>query len=120
MCTRPGISHVFRKVHSGKGTPLRRRSITLDVVRGFRIFLAIASRPRLWGTAVRQLIRIARPGWWRHAPFVPLPDADYLHFRLETGYGEVIVPPAADLVSYLEWCADSGSRNPRAASRGRR
>ena len=89
---------------------MHRRSKTLDAVRWFQISLAIAIRPRLWWTAVRQALRIARPGWWRHTPFLPVPDAEYLRFRLETGYGEVIVPPAADLVSYLEWCADARHR----------
>ena len=99
---------------------MRQRSKTLGAVRGFQIFLAIALRPQLWWAAVRQALRIARPGWWRHPPFLPLPDPDYLRFRLETGYGEVIVPPADDLVSYLEWCAQAGSQNPRALSRHRR
>jgi hypothetical protein len=100
--------------------PLRQRSITLDAVRGFQIFLAIVTRPWLWWIAIRQALRIARPAWWRHAPFLPVPDAEYLRFRLETGYGEVIVPPAADLVSYLEWCAEARAGRPRAIARGRR
>ena len=99
---------------------MRQRSKTLGAVRGLQLLLAIAARPQLWLAAVRQVLRIARPGWWRHPPFLPLPDRDYLRFRLETGYGEVIVPPAADLVSYLEWCAQAGSQNPRALSGRRR
>jgi len=60
---------------------------------------------------VRQLLRLAPHGWWRRAPFLPLPARDYLHFRMVTAYGgdgdPDLVPdadPAADLVTYLEWC----------------
>ena len=31
--------------------------------------------------------RLARPGWWRRPPFLPLPAPDYLRFRMETAYG---------------------------------
>jgi hypothetical protein len=62
------------------------------------------TRPRLWLIAARQALRIARPRWWKHSPFMPLPDAGYLRFRLETAYGEMVAPKPADLVSYLEWC----------------
>ncbi|MGO9873029.1 MAG: hypothetical protein ACLPVY_04445 [Acidimicrobiia bacterium] len=63
-------------------------------------------RPRLWWVAARQVVRIARPRWWRRAPFLPIPEPEYLRFRLETAYGETVVPRPADLVAYLEWCAD--------------
>jgi len=63
----------------------------------------VAARPGLWPTAVRQAGRLARPHWWSRAPFLPLPDPDYLQFRFETQYGAA--PPAAhDVVAYLEWC----------------
>jgi hypothetical protein len=66
---------------------------------------AVLVRPRLWATALRQATRLARPGWWRRPPFVPLPDADYVAFRMETQYGDATHPPEpADLVVYLEWC----------------
>ncbi len=35
--------------------------------------LAVARRPRLWPVAVRQTLRLARPGWWRRWPPVPRP-----------------------------------------------
>ena len=59
---------------------------------------AVAIRPWLWGTAVGQLRRLARPGWWREAPHLPLPDPVYLRFRLVTAYGaEGREPSAVDL-----------------------
>ncbi|MDT8341702.1 MAG: hypothetical protein RQ751_09345 [Longimicrobiales bacterium] len=34
-------------------------------------------------------------GWWRRAPFLPLPPAGYLRWRNETAYGDpdAVVPP---------------------------
>lgn len=63
-------------------------------------------RPSLWITAVSQLFRLAAPGWWRHAPFLPLPSPDYLRFRLVTMYGGNGdgEPEVADLIAYLQWC----------------
>jgi hypothetical protein len=67
--------------------------------------LAIVVRPRLWWPAVRQVARIARPHWWRRAPFLPIPPLGYLRFRLETAYGSVTAPAPRDLVAYIDWCS---------------
>src|SRR5437588_9269780 len=48
---------------------------------------AVWSRPRLWGSALGALRRMARRGWWRRAPFLPVPGEQYWAFRLETAYG---------------------------------
>ena len=42
----------------------------------------------------------------------PLPDPDYLRFRLETQYGADGRPDPHDLVTYLEWCRDMGKPGP--------
>jgi len=70
-----------------------------------RAVLAVAARPSLWGIAVVQVSRLARPGWWRRPPFLPLPDRNYLRFRLETQYGDPDhrVEPE-DVLAYLRWC----------------
>jgi hypothetical protein len=68
--------------------------------------VALGRRPSLWPTAARQARRLARPGWWRRPPFLPVPDPEYLRFRLETQYGSDGEPTAEDLVTYLEWCRD--------------
>lgn len=66
---------------------------------------AIAARPGLWLTALRQVAALARTGWWRTWPPVPTPDRDYLHFRLVTQYGgDGAAPSGRDVVQYLEWC----------------
>lgn len=66
--------------------------------------LAVGGHPALWPTAARQLRRTTRRGWWRRAPFLPIPDRAYLRFRLETQYGGDGGPAPRDLVTYLEWC----------------
>ncbi len=73
------------------------------------VVAAVLVRPELWRVAIRQLLRLAEPGWWRRSPFAPIPSADYLHFRLVTAYGGdgSDIPPrsgAADVVAYLRWC----------------
>lgn len=66
---------------------------------------AVARRPSLWVTAVRQAARLAVPGWWRRRPWFPRPDPAYLRFRLVTAYGDAEqAPRAVDVVSYLRWC----------------
>jgi hypothetical protein len=79
----------------------------IGLVGAVRVVGAVARRPRLWPTAVRQMRRTARPRWWRHRPFLPLPAGEYLHFRLVTQYGETRDPPAPhDVVDYLAWCRE--------------
>jgi hypothetical protein len=69
----------------------------------------VMKRPDLWVTALRQARLLAPRGWWRRAPFLPLPDGDYLHFRMVTMYGgdgrdsDGAVEPR-DVVAWLEWC----------------
>jgi len=84
----------------------RQRRFSAQVVRVLGAVVAVGVRPHLWWVAARQVMRIARPRWWRRAPFLPLPEPEYLRFRLETAYGEIVAPRPTDLVAYLEWCAD--------------
>jgi hypothetical protein len=68
---------------------------------------AVARHPQLWATAFRQVGRLAAPGWWQRPPFLPLPSAAYLRFRLETAYGEQRPPAPEDLLTFLRWCKRS-------------
>lgn len=69
-----------------------------------RLALAVVVRPLLWPTAVRAMRRTAGRGWWRRAPFLPLPTGEYLGFRLVTQYGDASAQPSAhDVVNYLVW-----------------
>ncbi|HTD50768.1 MAG TPA: hypothetical protein VK771_09220 [Acidimicrobiia bacterium] len=93
----------------------RQRRLADQAVRVLAAAVAVGVRPHLWWVAARQVMRVARPRWWRRAPFLPLPEPEYVRFRLETAYGEIVVPRSADLVAYLQWCADS----PRVPARER-
>jgi hypothetical protein len=73
-----------------------------------RAAAAVAVRPHLWRTALVEWARLTPRRWWRHWPFLPLPDRDYLSFRMETQYGDAAHQPApGDLVTWLEWCRRS-------------
>ena len=66
---------------------------------------AVARRPQLWPTALRQAARLVPARWWRRPPFLPTPDRAYLAFRTTTQYGDAAHPIVADdLVQYLAWC----------------
>lgn len=87
------------------GTTARPRVLTVEVVR------AVLSHPTLWPTAIRQIGRLAPHRWWARRPFLPVPSAEYLEFRLVTqyggGHGEPLrSPDGADVVAYLRWCRD--------------
>ena len=70
----------------------------------WKLMLAVARRPGLWGEAVRTLLAVAPRQWWRRRPFLPLPDADYASWRLATAHGDAAVTlDGSELVSYLEW-----------------
>jgi hypothetical protein len=54
----------------------------------------------LWKTAWA----FRRRRWWTQAPFLPLPDRDYLRWRMYTAYAdEAAVPPAADVIRFARW-----------------
>jgi hypothetical protein len=68
---------------------------------------AVLRRPHLWVTALRQLLRLVPSGWYTRSPFLPVPPADYMEFRLVTQYGGehgVAQATASDVVAYLKWC----------------
>ncbi|MEO6988743.1 MAG: hypothetical protein ABI239_08850 [Aquihabitans sp.] len=69
----------------------------------FAMARPLLRHPILWPTAVVTALRLAAPGWWRRRPFLPLPDPDYLRFRLETQYGSGTDPDPGDMVVYLRW-----------------
>jgi hypothetical protein len=78
-----------------------------------KVGLAVARRPALWATALVQARRTARPGWWRRAPFLPVPGGEYLRFRTITQYGDADHPPVpADVLNYLSWCKTQARLHP--------
>ena len=66
---------------------------------------AIARRPRLWPTALSTGRSLVPSGWWRKRPFLPVPDRDWLRFRMVTAYGGDgdRAPDPSDVLTWLEW-----------------
>jgi hypothetical protein len=60
--------------------------------------------PRLALDLLRTAWASRRRQWWRQAPFLPLPDREYLRWRMYTAYAdEAAVPPAEDVVRFARW-----------------
>ena len=64
---------------------------------------AVARRPRLWPAAFRQLRALTPRRWWTRRPFLPVPDRDWLRFRMTTAYGDGDAP--IDVDDFLTWLA---------------
>jgi hypothetical protein len=68
---------------------------------------AVLAHPSVWWAGVSALVRLARRGWWRRPPFLPVPGEAYWDFRLVTafgGTGEAAALKGEDVVAYLQWC----------------
>ncbi len=77
---------------------------------------ALATRPRLWPAALRQARAMVPPRWWRRRPFLPVPDRDWVRFRMTTAYGD----PAAgfdveDVLAWLAWTDTVNAAPPTGA-----
>jgi len=60
--------------------------------------------PRLALDLLRTAWAFRRRRWWAEAPFLPLPDREYLRWRMYTAYAdEAAVPPAEDVVRFARW-----------------
>ncbi len=68
--------------------------------------VAVLRHPELWREGIRAGVRLAAPGWWRRAPFLPLPAPAYVKFRAVTNHGgDGSAPPTPDeVLAYLKWC----------------
>jgi hypothetical protein len=74
----------------------------------FRLSLALAARgllnPRTAAALLGVAWRFRRRGWMARFPFLPLPDREYVRWRMLTAYGdENAVPPVTDVVRYARW-----------------
>lgn len=64
----------------------------------------LVRHPGLWPEAIRSLFALAPRKWWTRAPFLPIPDRDYLSWRIVTAYGNADSDlQGEDLVAYLRW-----------------
>ncbi|HTJ22247.1 MAG TPA: hypothetical protein VL383_07615 [Gemmatimonadaceae bacterium] len=60
--------------------------------------------PRTAAALARVGWRFRARDWYRRFPFLPLPSAEYLRWRMYTAYGdERAVPPVDDVVRYARW-----------------
>jgi len=65
-------------------------------------------RPSLALDLVRVAWRFRNRRWYRRFPFVPLPDREYVRWRMDTAYGSPdAIPPAADVERYVRWAVRS-------------
>ena len=63
-----------------------------------------AVNPRLAVDLLRTAWAFRRRSWWRTVPWLPLPDRDYLRWRMYTAYGdENAVPPLRDVIGFARW-----------------
>jgi hypothetical protein len=77
-------------------------------MRWLRLFLALAPRAAVRPGLAVDLLRVAwrfrARDWWRRAPFLPLPPAEYVRWRMYTAYGdEEAVPTAQEVIRYARW-----------------
>lgn len=69
-----------------------------------RLLLRGLLSPRLGVDLVRAGWAFRRRNWWSRPPFLPLPDATYLRWRMVTAYGrEDAVPPVEDVIGFARW-----------------
>jgi hypothetical protein len=68
------------------------------------LVLRALRHPTLAAALVRVAWRFRRRGWFRRAPFLPIPDRDYLRWRMLTAYGDPdALPSAEDVERYARW-----------------
>lgn len=99
----------------GARHPAARRS-KLDISRSRRLahlFAIAATHPRLLLLLARVGWRFRARSWYRRSPFLPVPPAEYVDWRMHTAYGdEGAEPSAADLERYLRWALRMRSLEP--------
>lgn len=73
-----------------------------------RLLLTLVVRalinPHLGMDLLRLVWSFRARDWYRKPPFLPLPPAQYIRWRMFTAYGdEEAVPPAEDVVRFARW-----------------
>lgn len=69
-----------------------------------RLTARAAVNPRIAWDLLSLTWAMRRRDWLRHAPFLPVPPAAYIRWRMYTAYGdERAVPPAADVLRFARW-----------------
>ena len=70
--------------------------------------LALVGRAVINPRVARDLVGLAwsmrRRRWYRNPPFLPLPPAEYVRWRMLTAYGdEAAIPPLEDVLRVARW-----------------
>jgi len=66
--------------------------------------------PSLALLMLRAAWRFRAKDWYRRAPFIPVPPADYMAWRAETAWGDAgHIADAESLGRYLRWVRRMGS-----------
>ena len=61
-------------------------------------------RPRLALDLLATAWAFRRRSWWAQSPFLPLPDREYLRWRMYTAYAdEEAIPPVEDVIRFATW-----------------
>lgn len=69
-----------------------------------RLTLRALRRPRLAADLIRIAWRFRSTSWYRRFPFLPIPDSNYLRWRMYTAYGDYsAVPSVTDIERYARW-----------------
>lgn len=72
-----------------------------------RPFAALAARLALHPVRLARMLRAGwtfrARGWYRRPPFLPLPPAEYLEWRLHTAYRDAREPSPEEAERYLDW-----------------
>jgi hypothetical protein len=73
-----------------------------------RLSLALAARslvnPALAVDLMSVAWRFRARDWYRHSPFLPLPDPTYLRWRMYTAYGDFdAIPSPGEVIRYAKW-----------------
>jgi hypothetical protein len=69
-----------------------------------RLLLRLLVHPASLILLLRTGWRFRARYWWRRPPFLPVPPAGYMEWRLHTAYGEEgASPEPGELERYLRW-----------------
>ena len=64
----------------------------------------VLRRPWIIPHLIRAAWAFRASGWYRRAPFLPVPSRSYTRWRMETAYGDPdAIPSASEMERYLVW-----------------
>lgn len=72
----------------------------------------VLREPRLLPLLLGAAWRFRAKNWYRRAPFLPLPPAEYVEWRLHTAYGDEGTPEPVEIARYLRWAARMAKQRP--------